>query len=311
MTNIHDIARVSGYSVSTVSRVLNHRKYVSDPVRAKIEKVIKDLNYVPNDVARDLSRGKTMEIAVVLPAFFPPYYTALTQSITQAAFNLGYQVALLPSSYKPNLERQFLEQFRRRAFDGIIFTSHEMSLKELAEYQAFGPVVVCEDPGSVAIPAAFSDRKPSNEAAFRWIKARGFSRIGLMLPRAPQLSATARSIISAYQAVFGKAPEPELIWTGSLTNEDGKRAGAFFAKVHPDFVFTNSDDIAAGVLAYYLAVGIEPPVVMGQENQLTGQLMGISTIDHHLEQVGPAAVALATGAKTGQVKIASEFIGRE
>ncbi|MFD1393285.1 LacI family DNA-binding transcriptional regulator [Lacticaseibacillus jixianensis] len=311
MTNIRDIARLSGYSVATVSRVLNHRKYVSDAVRQRIESIIRELDYAPNDVARDLSRGKTMKIGVVLPVFVHPYYTVLTQSITQAAFAQGYQVSLLPSSYKPTLERRFLEQFKRQAFDGIIFTSHEMPLKALAAYQEFGPVVVCEDPGQLQIAAAFTDRQPSNEAAFTWIKQRGFKRVALMIPRAPRLSATARAIVAAYTTVFGQPPDPKLIWVGSMSNEDGQRAGTFLAKLKPDFIFTNSDDIAAGVMQSYLAQGLEPPVMMGQENQLTGRLMGMSTIDHHLEQVGQAAVDLATGAKSGRIKIASEFIARE
>lgn len=58
MTNIHDIARLSGYSVSTVSRVLNQKNYVSAKTRADIEAVIDKLDYVPNAVARNLSRGQ-------------------------------------------------------------------------------------------------------------------------------------------------------------------------------------------------------------------------------------------------------------
>ena len=310
MTNIHDIARISGYSVSTVSRVLNHRKYVSDAVRAKVQAVIDGLDYAPSVVARDLSRGKTMKIGVVLPIFVHPYYTALMQSITEAAFAQGYQVTLLPSNYQPKLEKQFLEQFRRRSFDGLIFTSHESPLADLAKYQEFGPVVVCEDPGAVDIAAAFTDRKDSYRQAFEWIRARGYQHVSLMLPREPKLSATSRTMVEAYTAVFGTPPDPTRNWVGSMTNEDGKAAGAFFAKLQPDFVFSNGDDIAAGVLEYYVEHGLQPPAMMGQENETAGRLMGISTIDHHLDAVGQAALALATGAKHGRVEITSQFIAR-
>ncbi|MDN6419078.1 MAG: LacI family transcriptional regulator, partial [Lactiplantibacillus plantarum] len=74
MTNIHDIARLSGYSVSTVSRVINHQKYVADDKRAKVEAIMQELDYVPNRVARDLSRGRTKTIAVVLPYANHPYF---------------------------------------------------------------------------------------------------------------------------------------------------------------------------------------------------------------------------------------------
>lgn len=63
MTNIHDIARLSGYSVSTVSRVINHQKYVADDKRAKVEAIMQELDYVPNRVARDLSRGRRRQLA--------------------------------------------------------------------------------------------------------------------------------------------------------------------------------------------------------------------------------------------------------
>lgn len=60
MTNIHDIAKLSGYSAATVSRVINQRGYVSDKAREKIKSIIDQMDYVPNDVARDLSRVKTI-----------------------------------------------------------------------------------------------------------------------------------------------------------------------------------------------------------------------------------------------------------
>lgn len=62
MPTIRDIARKSGYSVSTVSRVLNQQKYVSDAAKEAIEAVIKQLDYVPNSLARDLSFGQNKNI---------------------------------------------------------------------------------------------------------------------------------------------------------------------------------------------------------------------------------------------------------
>jgi len=49
MTTIHDVAKRSGYSVSTVSRVLNQKKHVSKEARQAIESAIQALDYVPND----------------------------------------------------------------------------------------------------------------------------------------------------------------------------------------------------------------------------------------------------------------------
>ncbi len=59
MANIHDIARLSGYSTATVSRVINGHRYVSAAARARILTVMKQLDYVPSTMAQNLSAGKT------------------------------------------------------------------------------------------------------------------------------------------------------------------------------------------------------------------------------------------------------------
>lgn len=131
MTNIHDIARLSGYSVSTVSRVLNHQNYVSAKTRGDIEAVINKLDYVPNAVARNLSRGATLTIGVVLPHVDHPYFTQLLHGIMRAAFAANYHIVLLPSKWDSQLELKYLEALRQHAYDALIFTSHGLPLKNL------------------------------------------------------------------------------------------------------------------------------------------------------------------------------------
>ena len=67
MANIRDIAKMTGYSVSTVSRVINNHPYVDEKKREQILAVMKELNYVPNRSAQNLSYGKTKNIGVILP----------------------------------------------------------------------------------------------------------------------------------------------------------------------------------------------------------------------------------------------------
>ena len=56
MATIKDIARISGYSIGTVSRVLNNKTDVSDKARSVIESVIREQNYQPNDNAKRLKK---------------------------------------------------------------------------------------------------------------------------------------------------------------------------------------------------------------------------------------------------------------
>ncbi len=66
MATIRDIARMSGYSTGTVSRVINHRADVSEEARRKIEDIIREQNYQPNTSARTLRRSASSEISIIV-----------------------------------------------------------------------------------------------------------------------------------------------------------------------------------------------------------------------------------------------------
>lgn len=66
MATIQDIARISGYSIGTVSRVINHRADVSEETRKKIEAVIREQNYQPNTSARMLRRSVSSEVSIIV-----------------------------------------------------------------------------------------------------------------------------------------------------------------------------------------------------------------------------------------------------
>lgn len=312
MTNIHDIARLAGYSVSTVSRVINHQKYVADDKRAKVEKIMHDLDYVPNRVARDLSKGQTKTIGVVLPYANHPYFARVVDGIVTAAFEAGYKITLLPTNYEMTIERQYLDQLRSKAYDALIFTSRSSSLATLEHYRKYGQIVCCEDPGEDRpLAAAYTDRLASFVSALTWAKTHGYQRMGVVLSRDNVISASTRLTRQAYEQVYGKLAAQNL-YTGAVKYEDGYQAGAYFATVTPavDAIFANGDDIAAGIQQYYIEKQLTPVPVIGQENLLSSRLLKFSTIDHHLEALGQAAFKLATGHSTTHELIKSKFIKR-
>lgn len=312
MTTIRDIAKLSGYSIATVSRVLNQHGYVSDTTRAEIEKVIQDQNYVPNAVARDLSVGKTHNIGVVLPHASHPYFTQLIRGIMAAAFPSDYRITLLPSEYNEMIEIKYLEQLRRKLFDGLIFTSHGISLKRLSSYLTYGPIVICEDPENNHIPAVYSDRETGYHDAFVWLATKGVKQIAFLFSRPASESATSFATLNAFQAVYHIHPQAKLVVDNVTTFLDGYAAAE---KLHNtalpiEMIFTNGDDVAAGVRQYYLDHHLVAPDLIGQENQLSGFLMNIPTIDHHFVEIGEKALSLVISDPKDDttVTIPSEFL---
>ena len=74
MATLKDVAKASGLTVGTVSRVLNNRGYISDKTREKVYQVMKELNYQPNEMARSLSKQKNNTIGIILPQIEHPYF---------------------------------------------------------------------------------------------------------------------------------------------------------------------------------------------------------------------------------------------
>ena len=81
---IRDIAEMAGVSVTTVSRVLNHRPDVNQATRKKVEQIIRDCHFVGNSNARGLKQGNEV-IGVVIRGRSNPFLSSLAEAIRDRA----------------------------------------------------------------------------------------------------------------------------------------------------------------------------------------------------------------------------------
>lgn len=314
MANIHDIAKKSGYSAATVSRVLNQRKHVSKEAQQKIKAAIEELDYVPSEIARDLSRGKTLNIGIVLPHTKHPFFTEILRGAIDASFQTDYHLVILPSAYNKEKELAYLEQLRSNAYDGLIFTSRGLSLETLVSYTKYAPIVCCEDPGDVEISAVYSERNIAYEAGMSWLKEKKYQKIGFFFSRVAKVSATSRETIKAYKKIYGQDLADKWIKTGIATYEEGYQAARewYESGVELEAIFSNGDDVVAGARQYYLDHKLEVPFLVGQEMQLSSQLLNISTIDNRFSEIGKKAFELVLdSSKVEKIGIPSKFVVRE
>ena len=129
---IRDVAEKAGVSVTTVSRTMNNRGYISNETRRKIAEAIQALNYSPNQLARNLYNAKTQIIGLVMPSICHPFFSQITQLIEQRLFHLGYHVLLCTTEGNPGQESQIFEILRQNRVDGIIIGSPRLSDQEYA-----------------------------------------------------------------------------------------------------------------------------------------------------------------------------------
>ncbi|MFB5431967.1 LacI family DNA-binding transcriptional regulator [Enterococcus casseliflavus] len=305
MANIRDIARLTGYSVSTVSRVINNNPYVSEEKRRKILAVMEEVNYIPNYTARALSVGKTKNIGVILPFVNHPYFDRLLSGITTAAFARGYKVTLLATNYDPQVEEAYLQEFAAKSFDALIITSRANPIETLLPYRSYGRIVFCENISYLTDGCTYIDREESIKEVFTYFKEQGIQKIGVTLGRSRKLSSNSKITVRLAHDYFSTFSEDLIFWD-CLTEEDGKEAAAYFADKGVEAIFTNGDHVAAGIQSQAPGEWL----VIGRDNLYISELLQLSTIDHHLQGCGETAVQLAVMEKSGNYHMPYEFIKR-
>ena len=295
MTSISEIAKKAGVAKSTVSRVINHHPHVSDETRQKVMDLINELDYMPNQLARDLSRGKTQKIGVVIPHTQHPYFTQLINGLLDAAKASDYQLVMMPSDYDEELELSYLKQLKMEAIDALIFTSRAIRLDTIETYAKYGRIVV----------SSFVD-------AFSAMKAQGLANIVLLFSRNNESSATYHSALSAFHNVYGQQSTPHLVFGNIHDFNDGLHVSHQLIKdTHIDGVLATSDEVAAGVIKGYEDSGKKCPYIIGQEHLLVGQLLKLPTIDHKSYSLGKLAFKKALSETISQEVLVSEFLSQD
>ena len=121
LVSSHDVARLAGVSQSTVSRVLNGSKNIKQSTVSKVERAIKELNYRPNMIARNLVKRKTNMIALITGHIQDPFYEESTRGIVTIAAKKGYNV--LVYFHKSDNDNMLYNQVLSAPVDGIIMSS--------------------------------------------------------------------------------------------------------------------------------------------------------------------------------------------
>lgn len=126
---ISDIAKEAGVSISTVSRVMNNTKAVSDELKEKVYKVIEKNNYTPNVHAQSLTTKRTGIIGVVIPDISNSVFGAITKGINSICSEKGYTLMVCESGGEQEREINLLNTLEERQIDGVIFSGIDVDEK--------------------------------------------------------------------------------------------------------------------------------------------------------------------------------------
>ena len=118
---IEDVARQAGGSKATVSRIIN-RNYTqsTEETRERVLRVIQELNYQPNMLAKGLKQMKTNTIGIVLSNLKNPFWIRVLEGVEDTCREYGYSLMICNSNEDGTTERELIRGLRHRKVDGLV-----------------------------------------------------------------------------------------------------------------------------------------------------------------------------------------------
>ena len=302
MTTIQDVAKHAGVGAATVSRVLSGNGYVKQTTRERVLRSIEELNYTPNEMARNLFHGKSGIVAVIIPELAHPFFSEMVSAIEVELCNLGYQTMVCNTFYEKNYELRYLEMLKRQRVDGIIFGAHTSLAAEM--YQELQrPVIGLDRRLADTIPLVAADHVAGGRmAAEELIRSgcRNFAQFGdvddnVSTPSRHRHYVFRRVVEENGLTCHSYPKQPNY----SAYNTYQEAAARLFAE-HPDVdgIF-GTDLYAAACLQYALSHGIRVPqdvkIVAYDGTHMTRFLdPDMTTICQPIEKLANESVRLIT-----------------
>lgn len=175
MAGIKDVAKEAGVGVGTVSRFLNDSGYVSVETRLKIKEAMKKLDYIPNELARNLYHKKTGIIAVLVPNVSNPFFSEFVDYAEAELYRFGFKMMLCNTEKESNAELEYLDMLKRYIVDGVITGVHSLDVEEYKKIQR--PIVALDRYLGEDIPVVAVNHKKGGRLAAETLIANGCKKV--------------------------------------------------------------------------------------------------------------------------------------
>lgn len=264
---LKDVSKAAGLSLITVSRALRHPETVQAETRARIQRTIEEIGYIPNLAARSLVSQRSDMIGVVVPILASSLFADFAQGVTNALEPHGQRMLLAVSNWSPDREQEAVRTFIARQADAIILTgfSHTDATRRLLDRYA-GPVVEAWNLRDDVIDTAVGfDNYAAAAEMTRYLIDKGYRDIAMVGGAShnnDQAADRTRGFIDAMREA-GREVGPETIveFANPATIESG---GPLIRNLlarprKPDAVFFLAELPAHGAMLWCMSNGIEVP----------------------------------------------------
>lgn len=297
---VYDIAKQSGVSQSTVSKVLNDYPGIKETTRDKVMHTIKELNFRPDALARSLAINKTNSIGLIVGDITNPFYSESAKVIMEEAKKAGYGVILYNSG-----DEKISESIRNlldRRVDGVLISSigiKDPIPRDLLERKF--PIVLFNqiNQHSKGVSTVSVDDTVGIRIAMDYLIERGHANIAYI--SGPLDRSTYRNRMTGFESYVAASPikfHKELVRVISLETPslDQIICELLGFQHKPSAIFASSDAIALSILASLHNLGLQVPddiSVMGYGNIAitSNPLINLTTVAQRVEDTAKLALS--------------------
>lgn len=306
MTTIVDIANKLGLSKSTVSRALSNNSEVSEKTRVLVKKTAKEMNYVGNQIARNLVKRQTNMVGFMIPdisdGFFPKMAIAVENTLSLA----GYAVSYSNVSRDPSKVMNFLDSAIEQMMNGVFITLDDWSEEVCAKIASLRIPVISLRRKTIAtltdiVPYVDSDHYEGVDRGVRYLLSLNHNNIGYI----GYDTLVGRERTEAYKrSIRELGIDEHIVYNPCYQNPQiriqiGYQSTKKLFQDAPQItaIFAGDDQLALGVLQFAEENRIRVPEdlsVLGYDNRDIAQLycIQLSSIHQQIEDIGNRAAAL-------------------
>ena len=304
--SLRDVAARAGVSVRTVSNVANDFAHVAPDTRQRVQQAIDELGYRPNAAARQLRRGRTGTVSLVVPEIVSPYFAELASLIVRLAEQRGWAVHIDQTDGNADRERRVTAGRGSQWVDGVICSPWAVGPEELSD-RVTGPVVLLGERGGTGqLDHVAIDNVLAARQATEHLLAVGRRRVAAIGAQPHLDNDTARLRLFGYRAALaaaGAVTSEELVRpVVHLHRPDGAAAMARLLDDVPagsdgavDGVFCFTDELALGAMRTLADRGLRVPedvAVIGFDDIEDGRysVPTLSTVSPDKEEIARLAL---------------------
>lgn len=300
---IRDVARTSGVSYSTVSRVLSGYEFVKEDTRTRVMEAVEQLGYVANLPARSLAGGNSRIIGLLVPNLDNSYVGTIAQGIDQALARANYDLLLYTTHRHPSKESYYVNDIPNGLAEGLLLVAPLIpaAYLDLLREQDFPYVLIDQADATENSNVVEATNWQGAYEATRYLIDLGHTRIAF-IKGSPAIRSGIDRLLG-YRAALADCDIPireELIGEGDYQQQTAyETAKCLLQTVHPrpTAIFGSNDLAAFGAMDAARECGLQIPddiSIVGFDDIPQTSLVypKLTTVRQPLEQMGKVAVKM-------------------